>query len=168
MTFVNHTIGGVAVGSAMAYTIHYFFGVDWWWSLVIISAILGSFSDTSGWIIYKISNASWWKWKKYDRGNFYGKCHPPYRKEDGHGSIDRIMKWYPSWGLHTWVTDSIVHVTAPKFIFPQFKSEWKYINWLTIRPSHWNLQLSKWDVLYSLLELFLTVIYVLIIIYTII
>jgi len=125
------------------------------WVLGIVGLIISGFPDTASWVMWKLSQFSWWKWKQWERWELYNKCHPV---PDG-GSWDKYCKWIPFWGQHTWLWDSIVHTEQPKFIFPQFDKEWKNIVWIEIWPSHWNIQFTKWDVMYVIVEFSLWILY---------
>jgi hypothetical protein len=159
MTFANHGGGGFALGWVFGKLCG--FGDFWLWLIAILCALIAMVPDVGSWFLWKLSYQSWWKWKKWDRWELYGMSHPPL---DGvHGKVDCIMKWFPPWGLHTWVIDSIVHPSAPKFIFPKFPIVWMDIPWVSL----WNKWVfwTKWDVLYVLLEAFWWGVYALLIIY---
>ena len=157
MTFAFHHYSGTVLGILIARL----FGWDPWF-MGIVGFVLGGFQDTGSWLIWKITNANWWKWSVWGRWDFYVRCHPvPFG-----GEWDKYGKWIPFWGQHTWLWDSIVHTDQPKFLFPQFKEEWKNEVWLRIWPTHWNIQLTKWDVLYGLLEISLWFVYTMLLVVT--
>lgn len=144
MTFAFHHYSGTVLGILIARL----FGWDpWIWGL--FGFIVGGFPDTASWVMYKVA--------KWDRWRLYNYCHPPYVPETGSGSWDRIFKWIPFWGQHTWLWDSIVHPTAPRWLFPKFDAEWANIVWIRLWPAHKNIQITKWWVLYVLLEVSLWV-----------
>jgi hypothetical protein len=147
MTFAFHHYSGMMLGILIARLL----GWDpWIWGG--FGFIVGGWSDSASWVVWKLSQCKWWRWKKWTRWEMYGLCHPPYDATSGHGSWDKIFKWVPMWGQHTWLWDSIVHPSAPRWLFPKFPSEWANVIWIRIWPSHWNIEWTKWDVLYVLLE----------------
>lgn len=151
MTFVNHTIGGFAVGALLAAV----FGWNWW-LVAIVCALIGAFPDVGSWVFWKLWPDRWMRWE------VYSYCHPI----PGGGQWDDYGKWLLPWGLHTWVIDSIIHPSQPKFIFPQFPVEWANIVWIETffgKEVDW----TKWDVLYVALEAFTTVVYAFVIYWSI-
>jgi len=154
MTFAFHHYSGAVLGILIARLLGWDPCI---WG--IFGFIAGGFSDTASWVLYKLSQATWWKWRKWERWEMYSLCHPPYDAVSGHGKYDHIFKWVPMWFQHTWLIDSIVHPTAPKVFFPKFPIEWQDIVWIRIWPNHWNIQWTKWDVLWVVLEASLWALY---------
>ena len=156
MTFAFHHYSGMVLSIVLAKLL----GQDpYLWGA--FGFIVGGFPDSASFVMWKLSQQSWWKWKKWSRWELYGLCHPPYDATSGHGSWDRIYKWVPMWGQHTWLWDSIVHPNSARFVFPKFNPEWANEVWIDIWPAHKNIKLTKWDVLYGVLEVSLWGLYTL-------
>lgn len=147
MTFAFHSYSGMVLGILIMRLL----GLDPW-VLGIFGLVSGGFSDTADMVMYWLGKIKWWPWKRWNRWEIYVLCHPPYNPGEKHGSWDRYGKWIPFWFQHTWLVDSIVHVGAPRVLFPKFNAEWQNVIWIRIWPSHWNIQWTKWDVLYVTLE----------------
>jgi len=150
MTFAFHHYSGMVLGILIARL----FGCD---PLIlgILGFVIGGWPDTASWVLWKLTNASWWKWKRWARFEYYSWCHPIPEW----GQHDKYGKWIPFWGQHTWLYDSIIHLSQRKFLFPQFNPIWKDIIWIRIWPTHWNIEWTKWDVLYVILEASLWILY---------
>jgi hypothetical protein len=155
MTFANHALGGFAVGSAMAWAVYQWTGVDVWWMLAVLNMLIGAFPDVGSWVVWQLSKTDWWYnggGRVWGRWELYSMCHPPYEPRVRHGVVDHVMRWWPAWGVHTWLTDSPVHPSSNAFVFPKFNPEWANVQWIG--------QYTKWDVLYVSLEAAITVFYV--------
>ena len=144
MTVAFHHYSGMVLGLLLAKLLGYNM-----WIGGVIGFLIGGFSDSSSWVMWKLFPTKWDRWK------LYNMCHPV----PGGGQWDKYCKWIPFWGQHTWLWDSIVHPEQPKFLFPQFKEEWKYDVWVEIWPTHWNIQVTKWWGYYVLLEVSLWILY---------
>jgi len=157
MTSPNHTAAGFTMGWVTGHLLHFF--TPWLWAFSIFCAIVAAFPDIASLLLYKFSQKSGWKWRKWGDWEFYQLCHHPYDPKTGRGKIDRWMKWFPPWGYHTWIIDPIVHLDQPKFIFPQFLFEWHeiyVINWTIFGK---KVVLTRWYLYYIYLEAYLWLVY---------
>lgn len=156
MTFVNHALGGFTFGSVLAWAIYQWTAVDLWWTLAVLNMLIGAFPDIGSWVVWRLGKTQWWiarGWRVWSRWDLYSRCHPPYEPlTTKHGSVDHVMRWWPAWGLHTWLTDAPIHPSAEAFVFPKFDPEWANVQWIG--------QYTKWDVLYVTLEAAITAFYV--------